>query len=99
AAAALDVAITAQGTTKAQTVSATQAVATALTKGRRSLNVLSSQVVTALAGNAPLLKEWANVKRISPKPPASPPAASLSSVAPAAPTVPLTPTPEVTAAA
>ncbi|HTR79980.1 MAG TPA: hypothetical protein VMH39_17830 [Gemmatimonadaceae bacterium] len=103
AAAALNTAITTQGTTKAQTVAATAALTAALKQGRASLNVISTQVVTALAGNAPLLKQWANVKRISPKPPTStlmsPPSVASPALTTPTPAPVAAPTPEVKGAA
>lgn len=101
----LSTAITAQGTTKAQRINATQSLKTTLEQARSQLKIINPSVVTALKGNAPVLKQWDNVKRVTPQSGTSSAAPAPAAPTPALPatTVPapkpeITPTQEVKAA-
>ena len=93
AAAALNGASTLQGTSKSNSVKATTGVLAEQQKGRSTLNILNTLVQSALAGNTPLLAQWANAKRISPQP------ASSATAAPSSTTPASTPAPTPAAAA
>jgi hypothetical protein len=84
AAANLNAAVTAQGTTKGQRINATKSVATAFIQARQQLDIIDPSVETALSGNAPLYTEWENIKRVSPK--ATTPTPTAKPVAPSTPT-------------
>jgi len=81
AAAKLSEAITSQGMSKSQRVKATQGVASGLKAARAQLKIIDPAVVQALTGNAPLLKQWANVKRITSKTSVSTTAATTTTAA------------------